>query len=89
MSVPESERKEGYEFLIDLLPKSQHRKVDEILDYFLDSGTPARIEVTSARVPVEQVEAYGLVLDVDANGRAAVIGLPQDARAEVTEWWQG
>lgn len=42
-------------------------------------GNVWRLEVPSARVAVETVHAYGLELDVDANGRAAAIEFPDPA----------
>jgi hypothetical protein len=47
-------------------------------------GTPVTVEVAGARVPVETVEVYGLVIRLDANGRAASIHHPEGL--EVTEY---
>ncbi|TCB97557.1 hypothetical protein E0H26_11605 [Micromonospora zingiberis] len=39
-------------------------------------GTVNTVEVTGARVTVETVEAYGLTIEVDANGNAVQISSP-------------
>jgi hypothetical protein len=67
-----------------VLPKSwsQSKKdelADEILEALDEAGLLAADEIEAvgirgARIPVETVEAYGLVIGVDANGDAAEIG---------------
>ncbi|MET0423630.1 MAG: hypothetical protein ABW046_07140 [Actinoplanes sp.] len=66
-----------------LLPESWSQKdrdnlADEILDALAFNGllTEGEIETVGIRwthVPIETVEAYGLVIGVDANGYAAEI----------------
>jgi hypothetical protein len=72
------------EWLLDLLPKSAHKHIDAILEYF--ALQPASVvEVIGARVGVEEVDAYGLHITLDANGNAERVVFPYGA--EVTEWW--
>ncbi|WP_047891735.1 hypothetical protein [Micromonospora sp. RV43] len=40
------------------------------------------VEVIGTRMPVETVEAYGLMIEVDANGRAARVVFPDGAEPE-------
>lgn len=68
------------EWLADLLPKSAHKHIDEILDYF-EPERITQVEVLGGRVRVERVEAYGLEIDVDANGRATRVAFPDGAVA--------
>jgi hypothetical protein len=58
-------------------------KLDELisaLDEFIpyDGGIYV-VEVAGARVPITNVEIYGLIIGVDANGRAAEVGIPDGA----------
>jgi hypothetical protein len=43
---------------------------------YLLSGDALAVEVHGARVPVEVVEAYGLDIEVDANGNAVTVSSP-------------
>lgn len=76
-------RDENREWLLELLPKSAHKKIDQILDYFAPEVV-AEVEIVGARVQVERVEAYGLRIGLDANGNAVTIEFPYGA--EVTQW---
>lgn len=40
------------------------------------------VEVIGARMPVETIEAYGLEIHLDANGRAARVVFPDGAEPE-------
>lgn len=71
------------EWLAELLPKSAHRHIKAILEYFAP-GTVTEVEAVGARVQVERVEAYGLRIGLDALGRAVRVEFPDGA--EVTEW---
>jgi hypothetical protein len=64
--------------LEEILPKSQHKKIERILDVVDDYLTIEvdEIAVSGARVPVEHVTAYGLEISLDANGNAATVGFP-------------
>jgi hypothetical protein len=56
-------------------------KIDGIVDEFtsyLPGEAMAFYPSTSRGAVVETVEAYGLLIEVDANGRAARVGLPVD-----------
>jgi hypothetical protein len=70
-------------WLADLLPKTAHKHIDAILTEFAPEVLLA-VDIEGARVPVEQVEVYGLVIDLDANGNAATVSFPYGAR-EVAE----
>ncbi|WP_371409767.1 hypothetical protein OG423_14275 [Micromonospora zamorensis] len=72
---------EHSKFLADLLPKSAHTKIPAILSYFGQAEATHEVDVVGARVPVETVEAYGLLIGVDANGNAATITFPHGAEA--------
>jgi uncharacterized protein with PIN domain len=63
------------EFLIDLLPKSQQSKVDRIVEEFQSYADAEfhTVEVHGARVAVESVDAYGLSIELDANGNAVTV----------------
>jgi hypothetical protein len=64
--------------LREILPKSQHKKIQRILEALgLDEGiTVDEVAVSGARVPVEHITAYGLDISLDANGNAATVGFP-------------
>jgi len=72
---------EHSKFLAGLLPKSAHAKIPEILSYFGQAEEVHEVDVVGSRVVVETVEAYGLVIGVDANGNAATITFPHGAEA--------
>lgn len=72
---------EHSQFLADLLPKSAHTKIPAILSYFGQAEDVREVDVVGSRVPVETVEAYGLLVGVDANGNAATITFPHGAEA--------
>lgn len=65
-------------WLAELLPKSAHKHIPAILDHF-DPPEIAEVEIVGGRVRVEEVEAYGLVIDVDANGNATAVRFPYGA----------
>jgi hypothetical protein len=71
------------EWLAELLPKSAHKHVPAILEYFAPQPV-GNVEVVGARVAVERIEAYGLLIQLDALGRAVRVAFPDGA--EVTEW---
>ncbi|MGC5319328.1 hypothetical protein ACPXB5_11380 [Micromonospora arida] len=76
------DRTEERAWLADLLPKSAHKHIDAILSNYM----PERIEaadIVGARVAVDEVGAYGLTIEVDANGNAATVRFPYGA--EVAE----
>lgn len=63
------------EFLLDLLAKSQHGKVDQIITEFtahLDREF-ATVEIHHSHIAVEMVEAYGLEIELDAVGNAVTV----------------
>jgi hypothetical protein len=65
--------------LLDVLPKSvSQKRIDEIVERLATDETIGSIGIHGARVPVETVEAYGLAIEVDANGRAAVVHFSDD-----------
>lgn len=76
-----TETNDGREWLLDLLPKSAHKHIDAILRKFTPEVVH-EVEVVGARVQIEQVEAYGLSIGLDANGNAVTVGFPYGA--EVT-----
>ena len=69
------------EGLAEILPKSQHTKIERIVS-LIDDDLIYEVDVCRSRVGVEHVEAYGLTITVDANGDAAAIEFPYGA--EVT-----
>lgn len=78
-------RAEQLEWLLGVLRKrgAHADKAEEILDYF----TPERITdvaVHNTHAPIRQVDAYGLLIYVDANGYAAHVHFPCGAE-DVTE----
>lgn len=84
MSVKEW-RAEQLEWLLGVLRKrgTHAGKAKEILDYL----TPERITdvaVRNTHVGVGKIEAYGLIIDVDANGYAVHVHFPYGAE-DVTE----
>jgi predicted transcriptional regulator len=64
--------------LEEILPKSQHKKIERIVEALAleDVQTVDEVAVIGARVPVEHVTAYGLEIAVDANGNAVTVGFP-------------
>lgn len=59
------------DFLLDLLPKSQHGKVARIVEEFETyTTTCSAVLVDGAHVGIEEIEAYGLDITLDANGNA-------------------
>jgi hypothetical protein len=62
-------------FLLDLLPKSQHVKVDRIVEEFQAYADAEfhTVEVHGARVVTETIDAYGLSIELDANGNAVTV----------------
>lgn len=84
--MPYSDRGSAYDFLAGLLPKSQHRKIEQILNELVDLD-PARVEIARARVPVDRVMVGGLEIELDANGNAVSVTFPSYMGAEVTECW--
>lgn len=66
------------EWLTELLPKSAHKHVDAILRYFREDPV-SEVEIVGARVEVERIEAYGLIVGLDANGNAVSIRFPYGA----------
>ncbi|MCX5119239.1 hypothetical protein OG992_18800 [Micromonospora sp. NBC_00362] len=73
---------EARQFLTETLPKGAHKHIDEIVSWFGYADNPSELTIPGARVPVEIVEAYGLSIEVDANGNAATVTFPHGA--EVT-----
>lgn len=73
------------QFLLDLLPKSQHGKVDAIVTEFASyvEGNISAVLVDGARMGVEKVQAYGLDITLDANGNAERI---ECERGLTPEW---
>jgi hypothetical protein len=67
--MADEDRKE----LESILPKSAHKKIDEILAHFANLGFPYVVEVANSRVAVESVTAYGLDLTLDAHGNAVTV----------------
>lgn len=62
----------------EILPKSQHKKIDRILE-LLDPADVYAVAVHNTHAGIEMVEAYGLKISVDANGYAAEIEFPDGA----------
>jgi hypothetical protein len=66
-----------------VLPKISIVKLDELisaLDEFIPhDGGILVVEVAGTRVPITNVEIYGLHIGVDVNGRAAEVGIPDGA----------
>lgn len=75
-------RAEDRAYLAGELPKSAHRYIDAILAYFVPEQVDA-VEVRGARVVVEEIDAHGLVIGLDAHGNAATVGFPYGA--DITE----
>lgn len=69
--------------LEEALPKSAHKHIRKVLDALGYADAVNAVEIVGARVAVETVSAYGLVIELDANGNAVTIGFPYGA--EVTE----
>lgn len=51
-------------------------RVEQILFYFLGGAPSETVEIVGARCPVEKIEAYGLAIELDANGNAATVRSP-------------
>ena len=66
--------------LAEILPKSQHKKIDRILE-LVDPGsrTVEAVDVLKSRAGVERVSAYGLIITLDANGDASAVEFPYGA----------
>jgi hypothetical protein len=77
-----TESKESREWLAKLLPKAAHKHIGAILDNFMIEAVEA-VEILGARVQVEQVEAYGLTIGLDANGNAVTVEFPYGAEVTV------
>ncbi|MEU8657449.1 hypothetical protein [Actinoplanes philippinensis] len=69
------------EALAEILPKSQHTKIERIVT-LLDDDLVYEVDICRSRVGIERITAYGLTIAVDANGDAAAIEFPYGA--EVT-----
>lgn len=70
------------EQIAEILPKSQHHKIDRILDVIdPEQYLISTVEVLRSAVGIETVEAYGLTIKLDANGDAAEITFPYGAEA--------
>lgn len=78
-----AEREYAREVLAETLPKSAHKHIDKILDRLGVPEATRMVEIVGARVEVEEVDAYGLTIGVDANGNAARVYFPHGA--EVVE----
>ncbi|GAA0469423.1 hypothetical protein Aca07nite_27890 [Actinoplanes capillaceus] len=65
--------------LTRILPKSQHKKIEPIVALLLDDSLIYEIEVCRTRAGIEHVDAYGLLITLDANGEAAAIEFPYGA----------
>lgn len=78
-------RAEQLEWLLGVLRKrgAHADKAEEILDYFTPECI-TDVAVHRAHVGVGKIEAYGLIIDVDANGYAAHVHFPYGAE-DVTE----
>ena len=61
--------------------KAMAPKVGAVLDAVAETLYPTLtgFDVIGARIPIETVEAYGLLIEVDANGRAARVEVPDGA----------
>jgi hypothetical protein len=72
---------EAREQLLDILPKSQHGKIDRILTA-LDPGATQPIlsvETVGARIEVDRVQTYGLEIGLDGYGNAMRVDFPYGA----------
>ncbi len=68
------------ENLLDILPKSQHSKIDKIIELVTpEPWSVWSVDVGMSRAAIETVEAYGLTIGVDANGDAATVEFPYGA----------
>ena len=66
--------------LAEILPKSQHKKIDAIVALIEpEPWSITAVDVAMAHVGIETVEAYGLVIKLDANGDAASVEFPYGA----------
>ena len=66
--------------LADILPKSQHSKIDRILQLIDPADAVVyTVEIPASKVGIDTVEVYGLVIAVDANGDAASVEFPYGA----------
>ncbi|WP_067502245.1 hypothetical protein [Actinoplanes sp. TFC3] len=66
--------------LAEILPKSQHRKIDAIVALIEpEPWSIQAVDVAMSYVGIETVEAYGLVIKLDANGDAASVEFPYGA----------
>lgn len=70
--------------LREILPKTQHKKIEAIMDAFEEALTVTEVAPRQTHAPIGTVRAYGLVLGVDGNGEAATVEFPYGA--EVTAW---
>jgi hypothetical protein len=74
---------EARDFLESSLPKASHKRIPEILRYFLAREPVSEVEIVGARVELDRVRAYGLDIGLDGHGNAVRVHLPYGA--EVTE----
>jgi hypothetical protein len=66
-------------WLDELIPKASKKAKAAIVDAWPDTDCVFEVDVHGTRAAVETVEAYGLDIDVDANGRATVVRFPDSA----------
>jgi len=75
------------DFLRETLPKAAHKKIDTIVEWFsAEAASVAQVDVVGGRVEVEEVEAYGLRIGVDACGNAVTVTFPYPG-GEIAETW--
>ncbi|GAA2579641.1 hypothetical protein GCM10010435_66090 [Winogradskya consettensis] len=66
--------------LAEILPKSQHKKIDTIVAVIEpEPWSIYAVDVAMSHVGIETVEAYGLVIKLDATGDAASVEFPYGA----------
>lgn len=70
--------------LREILPKTQHKKIEAIMDACGSALTVSEVAPHKTHAPIETVQAYGLTIGIDANGYAASVEFPDGA--EVTTW---
>lgn len=70
--------------LREILPKTQHKHIEAIMDAAVSALTVSEVAPSKTHAPIETVQAYGLILGIDANGYAATVEFPRGA--EVTTW---
>lgn len=79
---------DAYETVYEILERkgmTRAARTDAILEALSVYDDVYVVEPNKAHAPIQQVEIYGLIIDVDANDYAARVGFPYGARIVVDD----